>query len=123
MNISHIYIDMDGVLADFCGAAFRCHGHNYDHDTYPRNEWEIAKVLGVTMDEFWKPIDDAGIEYWANLEPLSWAADLLKLCEGVCKSREAPLPKSQTPQFGAAPPRKDQKMRPERSRGGVKLRA
>jgi len=89
--LTHIYIDMDGVLADFHSAALRLHGMTYDPATYPKNEWEIANILGISQDDFWAPINAQGIDYWANLEPLPWAFDLLRFCEGAAATLGAKL--------------------------------
>lgn len=82
-KIDHVLIDMDGVLCNFIGAAFVAHGGVYDELTYPRGEWSIAKVLGITDAEFWKKIDLLGEDFWASLDPYPWMSDLIQSVHDV----------------------------------------
>lgn len=74
------FIDMDGVLANFQGPAFRVHGIEYD--TYPVEcGWDIVwacNVLkpgcGMTAAKFWKGLE--GKSFWAGL-PKTWLCDRL----------------------------------------------
>jgi hypothetical protein len=77
MPVSHIFVDMDGVLCDFISAAFEVHGKKYDAETYPKLEWSIASVLGITEDEFWRVIDDCKHRFWPSLNRYPWASELL----------------------------------------------
>jgi 5'(3')-deoxyribonucleotidase len=72
MSIERIFIDMDGVLADFISSAMAVHGATYDAITYPRMEWSIAKVLGITEDEFWEKIDEMAPDFWPHIPPYEW---------------------------------------------------
>lgn len=56
------YLDMDGVLADFFRGA--CDLHGYSFGEYPRGEWSMEKVLGLSWDAFARDMD---AEWWANL--------------------------------------------------------
>lgn len=60
-----IYLDMDGVLCDFVGAACKLHGR----DPATVTHWNFFKDWGMTAEEFWRPIHEAGEDFWANLEP------------------------------------------------------
>lgn len=71
----NIYLDIDGVLADFTGAALSMFGH--PSDTKVAHE-EITDFLGISKEEFWTLIDSKGSDYWANLEPFPWFNDLVK---------------------------------------------
>jgi 5'(3')-deoxyribonucleotidase len=73
MTERQIFIDLDGVLADFISAAFVVHLSHYDPTTYPRMEWSIAKVLGITEDQFWQKIDAAEPNFWPKLSPYEWS--------------------------------------------------
>lgn len=79
-KLTHIFIDMDGVLADFISAAFRAHGQEFDAATYPRCEWEITRVLGTSDSDFWAVID-ALPDFWRNLPSYPWFRDLLDEAE------------------------------------------
>lgn len=72
-----IFLDMDGVLCDFVGAAFKLHGKEFDPCMFPRGQYALEPVLGVTTKEFWTRIDEAGQSFWEDLEPYPWAIDLV----------------------------------------------
>jgi hypothetical protein len=82
-RITRIFLDLDGVLADWASAAIRLH----DHDpisilaAWPVGTYDLADVLGISGNEMWRPINDAGASFWANLEPLPWCGDLMSLCQ------------------------------------------
>jgi 5'(3')-deoxyribonucleotidase len=80
MKISQIFIDLDGVLADFISAAFEAHGSRYDEETYPKLQWSIATVLGITEDEFWAKIDATEPNFWPNIKPYPWLKQLVYEC-------------------------------------------
>lgn len=77
-KINQILVDMDGVLCDFFGAALKL--WNLDPDHYPPNQWEIADVAGVSVDEFWERIRSVP-NFWANLQPYLWTESLIQLIE------------------------------------------
>jgi len=73
-----VYLDMDEVLSDFILSA--CEAHNVNREVMDSNRkignWcilpALAKSLGIpeekfTEEYFWKPINDQGIEFWANM--------------------------------------------------------
>jgi 5'(3')-deoxyribonucleotidase len=74
-----VFLDLDGVLTDFMGAACTLVGlepsylpHIYKEHDNPRDDSnEVFSNCGV-----WDAITEAGSDFWANLEPLPWA-DLL----------------------------------------------
>lgn len=72
-----IFLDMDGVLCDFVSAAFRAHGKEFCSATYPKGEYRIERVLGVTYDQFWVNIDGLGNNFWPTLKPYSWMQRLV----------------------------------------------
>lgn len=77
-----LFIDMDGVLIDFFTAALRTHGrHDFaDLSRWPPGEWEIANVIGISIDDFWAKID-ADPHWWGNLNAYEWFSPLLSLVE------------------------------------------
>lgn len=79
--IKHIFLDMDGVVCDFISAAFRVHGSEFNPATYPRGEWSIAKVLGITETQFWEKIDAVGEDFWPGLVKYPWAEELIACVE------------------------------------------
>lgn len=75
----HILLDMDGVVADFVTAALTLHGHPDRLADWPPGEWDMAKVLGLSMSDFWAPIDQIGAEYWRELACYEWTGRLISL--------------------------------------------
>ncbi len=70
-----IFLDMDGVLADFTAAALRVHGA-----TLPYHEirWDFDKQIGVPPEKFWAPF---GFEFWRSLDPTPEFHDLIRLVD------------------------------------------
>ncbi|MEM7314964.1 MAG: hypothetical protein AAF497_17600, partial [Planctomycetota bacterium] len=65
-----IYLDCDGVLADFAGAAGRRHG-------IPEvpNKWDWYKDHGLTTTEFFDRLRD--VEFWRDeIQPFESPADV-----------------------------------------------
>ena len=91
-NNMHIYIDMDGVVADFVAGACRVHGRTIseeaDADTRDfYKSWlvtdnEIVQHC-MTTEEFWSPINALGAKFWEDLPVYPWAVDLVAYCEGL----------------------------------------
>lgn len=55
-------LDVDGVLADFDTAARRVLGVSDADMDKCKGDWHWPLKLGMTMDEFWKPIDT--YQFW-----------------------------------------------------------
>ena len=60
MSRTKLYLDLDGVLAEFHDSAFRFFGREISR---PRR-YNIAKSLDMESDELWKALD---YNFWANL--------------------------------------------------------
>ena len=80
-----IFLDMDGVLANWTGSVCRL----FDRDPeqvmrdWPEGEAKLNKVLGVSGNELWRRLDAAGQGFWDGLEPYPWANELVELCRGM----------------------------------------
>jgi len=80
-----ILIDLDDVLCDFEGAACRLHGVEVEAIREIRTGWNMVPFLNqitgepMTQSGFWKPINEAGSEFWENLELHDWAGELLEI--------------------------------------------
>lgn len=72
--IERVFLDVDGVLADFIGPALAHHGVIFDPKTYPPGLWDIWKFVGCTEQEFWA-FD--GFEFWRDLPVYPWAKPLV----------------------------------------------
>ncbi len=73
MAVRHIFLDMDGVISDFMGSILELHGQGHLAGNWPEGEADYAGVLGLTKDEFWKPVDAVGGRFWKDVSPLSVA--------------------------------------------------
>lgn len=71
--ITSVFLDMDGVLVDFMSGALKAHGAGRERLT--RGEWDFAKCLGLTQEEFWAKCK--GHSYWEGLLPLHDWLDIL----------------------------------------------
>lgn len=74
-----LLVDMDEVLTDFIGAACQLHGHTREEMEAKRRDrkWDICEPLGVTVEQFWKPINNCGVNFWEQLPKLPWTDGLL----------------------------------------------
>jgi len=66
MSASHgVYLDQDGVLADFVSGICQAHGRD---DPYHREDskgvWDIWELWDIPLDEFWEPCE---YDFWRNL--------------------------------------------------------
>lgn len=87
-----ILIDMDGVIVDFVHGALRAHAGNIslarhldywiNSGRWPKREWFIPKVLGITEEYFWEIIDQIPY-FWEALEPYECATDLIIGCQQI----------------------------------------
>lgn len=77
MAIEHIFLDMDGVLADFFHPALVRHGQPELAASWPRGVRDMAETLGLTWEAFWAPLVAEGPSFWADLPPLPWLEGLL----------------------------------------------
>lgn len=72
-----IYIDIDGVLADFVGGAIKI--HNKDESILEEFEgsYDIASVFGMTEEDFWKHINDDIDNFYSNLKPTEECKEII----------------------------------------------
>lgn len=80
-----VFLDLDEVLADFTGAALAVHGWTRERLEASRvpGTWDIDKPMGMTADEFWKPIHEMGESFWQTIHMLPWAREVLDLVDGL----------------------------------------
>lgn len=80
--ISTIFLDMDGVLADFNNAVAALFGTNMDElgPKWKPGDHEIRHALGITDEEMWAAVNKVGESFWSGLKPYSWHKLLWKDC-------------------------------------------
>jgi 5'(3')-deoxyribonucleotidase len=87
-----VFLDMDGVIADFVGGITSLHGRPSPYSD-PKNfgEFHMDKIWGMTAEEFWAPLNRINsFDFWANLNPTPEAHDIVDLLssrygvENVC---------------------------------------
>jgi len=79
VSINTIFLDMDDVLADFIRGALEIHGITREefiaqHD----GSWSIVSTLGLSEEEFWLPIIEAGQSFWQELKLTKHATELMQ---------------------------------------------
>jgi len=87
VNNLRIFLDLDGVLADFVGGACRIHGWTRERFAakHPPGSWFMQSTLQVSNTKFWRHIDEAGVDFWLGLQPTPWARELVRLVEQYTK--------------------------------------
>lgn len=79
--MERIFLDMDGVIADFSKAALESFGclHLIDQFTFGV---EADTLLGLTRSEFWRILYEHHPDFWHHVPPYSWTSYLY---EELCK--------------------------------------
>ncbi len=76
-----IYLDVDGVCADFITPGLRAIGHNPEQllkrwqAEYP-GEFYPEELIGMPPAEWFAALDQLGTSFWAELSPFPWFPDL-----------------------------------------------
>ena len=83
MAIKRIFLDLDGVLADWTSAAIRVLGHEPEqvYAAWPPGVCDVQDALGISGNALWAAVNGAGHKMWSDLEPFEWCGDLFALCE------------------------------------------
>lgn len=90
MDIKAIYLDCDGVLVNFVGAALSLYGIRDNPNTPSWSKvktWDgikdtVYQETGRTLtdEQLWKRIESEGQAFWAGLEWLPWGKRLFNKC-------------------------------------------
>lgn len=72
-QVRHIYLDLDGVLADWHGRVLELFNHT--------KAWKLGdsiyEYLGVSRFQISHAISMEGMSFWQNLKPLPWFSHLI----------------------------------------------
>lgn len=73
--IKRLFLDSDGVLADFIGGVIRWYGFRFRHDDC--TDWySVIRLSGMTADRFWDGLSE---KFWARLDKTEHADWLVSL--------------------------------------------
>lgn len=71
-----VYVDLDGVLADFIGSA--CALHGVPISDLPAGKWDViedlCKIKNISQNTFWNGL---GSKFWASILPTPECFDLI----------------------------------------------
>lgn len=84
--VEKVFLDLDGVLADFTGAVFKLHDKPDPWVNNPSNQkqYDLANLWGISSTQFWEPINKDP-DFWFNLEKLPHADELVNYLEEKTK--------------------------------------
>lgn len=79
--LTAIYLDIDGVLADFVMPALLLHGRSdlLVPGAWPKGCYRLEEVLQKTESAFWHPIEQQGAKFWWNLPAYPWCRPLFNI--------------------------------------------
>lgn len=72
-----IFLDMDGVLANFVQASIEAHQRPETHEQITK--WAYYEDWGMDAAQFWS--ECSGVRFWAKLKEYPWAGSLVAASE------------------------------------------
>jgi len=81
-----VFLDVDGVIADFFRGALAEHGMIDMAARWPVGEREMPNVLGMTEDQFWHTIGKNKY-FWEDLAPYHWLDELVSEAKAIGEVR------------------------------------
>lgn len=90
--MTRIYLDVDGVLANFVGATAELFGF----DPSVVDCWDYYPRINMTERSFWDGVKDAGSDFWKTIRPYEWLGELYRDCcrRGPVTLLTAPPPRT-----------------------------
>jgi 5'(3')-deoxyribonucleotidase len=83
MNNPTVFLDMDEVLSDFIGGAFKLLSDKEPSiKECPMRVGSIERILGLTTAEMWDRVDRFR-GFWPGLDPLPWAKEIVDKCKTI----------------------------------------
>ena len=70
-----IYVDVDGVLANFTQGVFDL--FNYRGDILP-GVFELEKSMGISVGQLWDAINKSGVAFWHDLQVYDGSREFIK---------------------------------------------
>lgn len=108
------FLDLDGVLTDFVGAATKAHDLQYPPYPEPGNH-NMPEAYGLKDDAtFWRKFDTE--DFWANLDWMPDGREILKLVESAFSTIQILTKPTRNPQCSSGKLRWIQKHIPKYSR-------
>lgn len=85
-EIKTICLDLDDVYVDWKGAVIKLLGYDLEEirrrwNSLDPRPWCLFEIIDHSLEDGWAEINKAGSDFWANLETLPWANDLLEMCK------------------------------------------
>lgn len=77
-----IFLDMDGVLANFVQASIEAHERPDTHEQI--TDWDYYKAWGLSTQQFWDKC--RGVQFWARLPEYPWAGRLVSKCQQLTET-------------------------------------
>lgn len=84
-RLDRICLDLDDVLVDFEGGVEKLMlGSKIEDVEEQKQFWNVISFDEETRGRMWEFINKGGPDWWANLEKLPWANDLLSAAKSAC---------------------------------------
>lgn len=68
-----IYLDLDGVIADFSSAIISLIAHNTVFASIGQDP-----LKGIDESKMWSAVEKAGLSFWTGLDKFTWSDELVK---------------------------------------------
>ena len=78
MKIKRCFLDLDGVITNFNGAAVKIHNLEEVSKSWPKGYWNWHTLSGMSHDDFFRPME---YDFWFNMEMLPDADVIIKMVE------------------------------------------
>lgn len=78
-KIDTVFLDVDGVLADFDGGVSRWYELDRDFTSKRSYNYDYQKDFGMTDEDFWNGLTE---DFWSGLAKFPWADELVEWLEG-----------------------------------------
>lgn len=87
--ITQVFLDVDGVLADFTGHALRLLDRRDLLEHYPAGEYSLAKITGIPDEVLWDKLDND--VFWRTVPPFRGVGVFLRNLDEFCRDHAAAL--------------------------------